>query len=118
MSAARVLGRPRSRAARLVRTVGAPQTNGAEAVEVVASVGGVILGALLGDVFADRAIRGPAVESESIVQTDLERRLVRIENDAKVRMIEERRSSYVVIGSILGGILAPFAARAVMERRR
>lgn len=118
MSVARAISRPRSRATRLLRTAGVPPSAGSEGIEVAASVGGVLLGALLGDMVANRMIRDAQVEPERPAASELELRLVRIENVAKVRTAEERRSSYVVIGSMIGGIVSPFLARAVLERRR
>ena len=127
MSIGRALLRPRARIARLARAGSVPSPGNSrsgpsattsEAFEVAAGVGGVLLGALAGDLLADRVIRDVPLELESAGAGDVERRLVRIENEMRTRTAEERRATYVVVGSIVGGITAPFLARWLFEGRR
>lgn len=122
MSVGRTLIRPRARAARLARTgsvpVGSNAAQGAgpsEALEVAAGVGGVILGALAGDLLADGVVREPSLEIEPAAAGVIEQRLVRIENEMRTRSSEERRATYIVIGSIIGGIAVPFLARWLVQ---
>lgn len=114
-------------ALRIIRASGVSPGNGTGgAVELAAGIGGVLLGAILGDLLAQRAVRDTPLETEPPGADPIVHRLVRLENNSQLRVIEERRSAYILVGSLIGGILAPFAvnrlvtnpARATAKRRR
>lgn len=117
MSVTRALiTRPRARTTRLIRAGGMPQAAGSDLIEIAASIGGVLAGALVGDFIADRVVRQPSLDPEPR-DPEVLRRLVRVENEMRLRGAEERRSTYVVVGSILGGIAAPLLLRLLFETR-